>query len=119
MTRLESWALPGVPDILVCDSKGRFHLIELKYTKNNSVRLSPHQVGFFRRHEHASVWLFVRHDPKSSTARLLLYPPKAVVPLVMDGIKDVDAYAIFEDPLDWTRITEVVENELQGTPGTS
>lgn len=111
MTRLESWALPGVPDILVCDSKGRFHLIELKYTKTNSVKLSPHQVGFFRRHEHASVWLFVRHDPKGGTPRLLLYPPEQVVPLSMDGIKGAKPAMKFEDPLDWTLITEAVENE--------
>jgi len=111
MTRLESWALPGVPDILVCDAKGRFHLIELKYTKDNSVKLSPHQVGFFRRHEHASVWLFVRHDPKDGTPRLLLYPPEQVVPLSMGGIKGAKPVMKFEDPLDWTLITEVVENE--------
>ena len=111
MTRLESWALPGVPDILVCDAKGRFHLVELKYTKDNSVKLSPHQVGFFRRHEHASVWLFVRHDPKNGEPRLLLYPPEQVVPLSMDGIKGAKPVKEFEDPLDWAGITEVVENE--------
>ena len=111
MTRLESWALPGVPDILACDAKGRFHLIELKYTKDNSVKLSPHQVGFFRRHEHASVWLFVRHDPRGEPSRLLLYPPESIVPISMDGISGAKSVAEFEDPLDWDGITDIVENE--------
>jgi hypothetical protein len=36
-TRLETWATPGVPDVLLCDESGGFHFIELKATKGNAV----------------------------------------------------------------------------------
>jgi hypothetical protein len=45
-TRLESWASAGVPDLLCYNKNGKFFTIELKVTKGNLFRFSPHQISF-------------------------------------------------------------------------
>jgi len=49
-TRLENSAAWGTPDLLGCNSSGHFFTVELKVTKTNKVRLSPHQISFHIRH---------------------------------------------------------------------
>ena len=49
--RIENWALPGTPDLLGYNTNGTFFTVELKYTKIQSVRLSPHQISFHVRHK--------------------------------------------------------------------
>ena len=38
-TRLETWAMPGVPDVVLLDEFGNFHFVELKATAGNAVDL--------------------------------------------------------------------------------
>ena len=49
-TRLENLALPGVPDLLGYNKHQHFFTVELKVTKGNKVRFSPHQIAFHIRH---------------------------------------------------------------------
>ena len=49
-TRLENSASWGTPDLLVYNSNGHFLTIELKVTKTNKVRFSPHQIAFHVKH---------------------------------------------------------------------
>ena len=49
-TRLENASLLGTPDLLGYNDFGRFFTVELKVTKTNKVRLSPHQISFHIRH---------------------------------------------------------------------
>ena len=49
-TRLENSAAWGTPDLLVYNSSGNFCTVELKVTKTNKIRLSPHQISFHIRH---------------------------------------------------------------------
>ena len=49
-TRLENSAAWGTPDLLGYNSNGNFFTVELKVTKTNKVRLSPHQISFHIRH---------------------------------------------------------------------
>jgi hypothetical protein len=51
-TRLESWASAGVPDLLCCNKNGKFFTVELKVTKGNFIKFSPHQIAFHVRHSH-------------------------------------------------------------------
>ena len=51
-TRLESWASAGVPDLLCCNKNGKFFTVELKVSKGNSIRFSPHQIAFHVKHPH-------------------------------------------------------------------
>ena len=48
--RLENSSLLGTPDILVCNSHGHFFTIELKVTKGNAIRFSPHQIAWHYKH---------------------------------------------------------------------
>ena len=49
-TRLENTSLLGTPDLLGYNSSGKFFTVELKVTKSNKVRFSPHQIAFHIRH---------------------------------------------------------------------
>ena len=43
LTRFENWAVPGVPDVHGCKDGIPFW-IELKVTRSNKIKLSPHQI---------------------------------------------------------------------------
>ena len=49
-TRIENSSLLGTPDLLGYNSSGKFFTVELKVTKSNKVRFSPHQIAFHIRH---------------------------------------------------------------------
>jgi Holliday junction resolvase len=46
---------------LVCDEQGNFYFVELKTTKGNSVRLSPHQISWLTQHQHAPTYIIVQN----------------------------------------------------------
>tara|TARA_R100001591_G_scaffold113003_1_gene125845 strand:- start:100 stop:462 length:363 start_codon:yes stop_codon:yes gene_type:complete len=48
--RIENLSVPGTPDLLGYNNSGHFFTVELKYTKNNKVRFSPHQISFHVKH---------------------------------------------------------------------
>jgi hypothetical protein len=49
-TRLENLSGFGTPDLLCYNKKGTFFTVELKVSKVNSVKLSPHQISFHVKH---------------------------------------------------------------------
>ena len=49
-TRLENLALPGVPDLLGYNKHQHFFTVELKVTRSNKIRFSPHQIAFHVKH---------------------------------------------------------------------
>ena len=49
-TRLENTSLLGTPDLLGYNSSGKFFTVELKVTKSNKIKFSPHQIAFHIRH---------------------------------------------------------------------
>jgi hypothetical protein len=51
-TRIENLSSHGTPDLLCYNKKGTFFTCELKVSKTNSVRFSPHQISFHVRHPH-------------------------------------------------------------------
>ena len=83
-TRLENRALFGTPDILGYNNSGNFFLVELKLTKVNKVRLSPHQIAFFVRHPKNS-FVLVAGSPDPELVRL--YPGSRILELVNDGLR--------------------------------
>ena len=48
--RIENSSLLGTPDLLVCNTSGNFCTLEIKVTKGNKIRFSPHQIAFHKRH---------------------------------------------------------------------
>ena len=50
LIRLENNSLLGTPDLLGYNDSGTFFTVELKVTKGNKVRFSPHQIAFHVKH---------------------------------------------------------------------
>ena len=83
-TRLENRSLLGTPDLLGYNDLGRFFLVELKLTKVNKIRFSPHQIAFFVRHpKNSFVLVACTPDPKL----VRLYPGHRILELVASGLK--------------------------------
>ena len=85
-TRLENSAAWGTPDILGYNRSGHFFTIELKATRGNKVRLSPHQISFHIRHPN-NTFIMVKD---LSLNLVKLYEGKV--------IKDLDACGLKLDP---------------------
>ena len=52
--RLENLSLSGTPDLLGYNNSGHFFTVELKVTKGNKLKISPHQIAFHKRHPNNS-----------------------------------------------------------------
>jgi hypothetical protein len=50
LIRLENLSVPGTPDLLVYNNNGHFFTLELKVTKTNKIKFSPHQIAFHVKH---------------------------------------------------------------------
>ena len=50
LIRIENSSLLGTPDLLGYNNSGHFFTVELKVTKGNKLRFSPHQIAFHKRH---------------------------------------------------------------------
>jgi hypothetical protein len=92
-TRIESWVSAGVPDLLICDEKGLFHFVELKFITANAVNIRPSQISWLTRHESSSSWILVKRVQKLQSLdqnplpELFLYQAKQVLELVEQGVK--------------------------------
>ena len=107
-TRLETWALPGVPDLVACDEQGRFHFVELKATAGNAVELRPHQVSWLSSHSRASVWVAVqRVETKNDPKQFFLFHGSKAVDLRFDGLKvEPDYHSIW--PPNWDEVWALI-----------
>jgi len=51
-TRIENLSIIGCPDLLGYNDSGHFFTVELKVTKKNKLKFSPHQIAFHVAHPH-------------------------------------------------------------------
>ena len=58
--RLENNSLHGTPDLLGYNNSGTFFTVELKVTKGNKIRFSPHQIAFHVKHP-KNTFILVQH----------------------------------------------------------
>ena len=82
-TRVENTASWGTPDILGYNRSGNFFTIELKVTKTNKVRLSPHQIAFHVKHPN-NTFILVKALSLNS---IKLYEGKVIKELDACGLK--------------------------------
>ena len=83
LIRLENHSLHGTPDLLVSNARGHFFTIELKVTKGNKVKFSPHQIAFHVKHPRNS-FILVQH---LGSGCLKLFPGSGVLALEACGLK--------------------------------
>jgi hypothetical protein len=81
--RLENLSLSGTPDLLGYNTSGHFFTVELKVTKSNKVRLSPHQIAFHVKHPH-NTFICIEH---LGSGTVKLFEGSKVRELVACGFK--------------------------------
>ena len=86
LNRLENTSLHGTPDILACNSSGHFFTIELKVTKGNKLKFSPHQIAYHVRHPHNTFILAEALGPRSNKL-VHLYRGSRILELEACGLK--------------------------------
>ena len=81
--RLENISLSGTPDLLGYNTSGHFFTVELKVTKSNKIRFSPHQIAFHYTHPKNS-FILVEHLGQRSVK---LFPGSGILALEAWGLK--------------------------------
>ena len=88
LIRLENNSLLGTPDLLVCNTSGHFCTIELKVTKGNKIRFSPHQIAFHVKHPHNTFILAKTLGPlHKKTSSISMFHGHRIRELVTQGLK--------------------------------
>ena len=82
-TRIENTSVSGTPDLLGYNDSGTFFTVELKVTKSNKVRFSPHQIAFHVKHPKNS-FILVEHLGQRSVK---LFPGSGILALEAWGLK--------------------------------
>jgi len=83
-TRLENKALFGTPDLLGYAPSGNFFTVELKVTKGNKIRFSPHQISFHMKH---NLNTFILVACTLDKGKVRLYPGSGILNLVRLGLQ--------------------------------
>ena len=85
--RLENLSLSGTPDLLGYNNSGHFFTVELKVTKGNKIRFSPHQISFHKRHPENTFILVKALGPcTSKTFPISMYRGSRITELVACGL---------------------------------
>ena len=88
LIRIENISLLGTPDLLVCNTSGYFCTIELKVTKGNKIRFSPHQIAFHIKHPHNTFILAKALGPlPPKTSPISMFRGSRIRELVTSGLK--------------------------------
>ena len=104
-TRLETFINLGVPDCLSYNDLCGFFMIELKVSKSNKVRFSPHQILFHTQKSKRN-FLLIHHAPPAVPSSIKLYESKSI----QDLIKGIDqAVPLAVD--NWELIQKILINK--------
>ena len=82
-TRIENTSVAGTPDLLGYNTNHHFFTVELKVTRSNSLRFSPHQIAFHKLHPKNSFILAKHLGP----CVVKLYEGSRIMELVACGLK--------------------------------
>ena len=99
--RLENLSLSGTPDLLGYNNSGTFFTIELKVTKGNKIRFSPHQIAFHVKHP-KNTFICIEH---LGSGCLKLFRGSRIKELVACGFKldacasEIDAWRLLLEDL--------------------
>ena len=86
--RIENLSSLGTPDLLGYNNSGTFFTVELKCTKGNKVRFSPHQIAFHKTHSKNTFILVEALGQRSSKlVQYFLIPGSRISELVACGLR--------------------------------
>ena len=80
-TRIENTSLPGTPDLLGYNANHHFFTVELKVTKSNKIRFSPHQIAFHTTHPN-DTFILAKHHGQGT---IKLVPGSKIQELLREG----------------------------------
>jgi hypothetical protein len=84
-TRLENLSSLGTPDLLGYNNSGIFFTVELKVTRGNTLKFSPHQIAFHKSHPTNTFILAEARGPRSSKL-IHLFHGSRIVELAACGL---------------------------------
>ena len=82
-TRIENLSKLGTPDLLGYNNSGHFFTVELKITRANKLKFSPHQIAFHVAHPHNTFILAEALGPRL----VKLFPGSRIRELAACGFK--------------------------------
>ena len=85
-TRLENISSLGTPDLLGYNTNGHFFTVELKVTRGNKLKFSPHQISFHKLHPTNTFILAEGLGPRS-VKLVHMYRGSRITELVACGLK--------------------------------
>ena len=85
-TRLENTSVLGTPDLLGYNTNGHFFTVELKVTRGNKLKFSPHQIAFHKSHPHNTFIIAESLGPRSSKL-VHMYRGSRIMELDACGLK--------------------------------
>ena len=84
--RIENLSLPGMPDLLGYNTSGTFFTVELKVTRGNKLKFSPHQIAWHVTHPKNTFIIAEARGPRSSKL-IQMYRGSRILELVASGLK--------------------------------
>ena len=84
--RIENLSIPGMPDLLGYNTSGTFFTVELKVTKGNKLKFSPHQIAWHVQHPKNSFILAEARGPRAVN-RFQMFSGSRIRELVACGLK--------------------------------
>jgi len=85
-TRLENLSSLGTPDLLGYNNNGNFFTVELKVTRGNKLKFSPHQIAFHKTHPKNTFIIAEARGPRSSEL-IQMFPGSRIMELVACGLE--------------------------------
>ena len=89
--RVENISVVGMPDLLGYNNSGTFFTVELKCTKGNKIKISPHQIAFHKTHPKNTFILVEALGQRSSKlfqrGNYFLFPGSRIRELVASGLE--------------------------------
>ena len=85
-TRLENISSLGTPDLLGYNTNGHFFTVELKVTRGNKLKFSPHQIAFHKSHPKNTFIIAEALGPRS-VKLVHMYQGSRITELVACGLK--------------------------------
>ena len=84
--RIENLSSLGTPDLLGYNANGHFFTVELKVTRGNKLKFSPHQIAFHKTHPKNTFIIAEALGPRSSKL-IQMFPGSRIVELAACGLK--------------------------------
>ena len=99
-TRLENLSSLGTPDLLGYNANGHFFTVELKVTRGNKLKFSPHQIAFHKTHPKNTFIMAEAHGPRSSKL-IQMFRGSRIIELAASGLELGACHSGLEASLDY------------------